>query len=257
MDIEKLIRPIPYEGPCGRNLEDTQVLLSFDAYRIFNPGELDLVDDWWDRDRDWHDIKTHALEALQQSKDLRLLAYLGAAVLRTDGLHAYAEVLTVAAGWLRTYWEEVYPLLDEDGIARRSALMCLTDSWAIYDRLRRTPMVTHEQLGPVSLRDLQIMDGDIAISEDERLSWDEGRVRMVVRAVAPDTLLELHTDLQRGMESLTAIKESMASRADLHDTSAYPWSFSRVAQMLQRMTWRVSMWQMIAGIRDTATHNTR
>ena len=55
-------------------------------------------------------------EALAKSKDLRLLAYLGTAVLRTEGLPSFAAVLTTASNWLETYWPQVYPLLDEDAI---------------------------------------------------------------------------------------------------------------------------------------------
>jgi ImpA, N-terminal, type VI secretion system len=245
MDVEKLLCPIPDEGPCGRNLEDTQLLLSFDAYNIF---AIDESNTWYHWDRDWPAIKTHALEALQQSKDLRLLAYLAAAELRTGELRDYVDALAVAAGWLRSHWDEVYPSLDEDAIARSSALKCLTDGWAIRDGLHRVPLITHEQLGAISFRDLEIADGVVKISEDERFGWDEGRVRTIVQAVAPHTLRDLYTELQRGMESLTAIDESITLGAKRHDTGEYPWSFNRAGDVFRRMMSRVSRWKMEAGI---------
>ena len=61
--------------------------------------------------------REQALEALAKSKDLRLLAHLGTAVLRTDGLPAFAETLKVAAQWLETYWSETLSAKStEDGI---------------------------------------------------------------------------------------------------------------------------------------------
>ena len=58
-----------------------------------------------------------------------LLAYLGAAFLRTDGLPAFSETLKVAAHWLDTYWPQVYPLVDEDaiGAAERAELLRRSD----------------------------------------------------------------------------------------------------------------------------------
>jgi predicted component of type VI protein secretion system len=48
---------------------------------------------------DWAGVQEEAVAALAQSKDLRVLAYLGAAVLRTDGLSGFSRVLTTASEW--------------------------------------------------------------------------------------------------------------------------------------------------------------
>ena len=66
---------------------------------------------------EWDKIRADALDGLNKSKDLRLLAYLGTASLRTDGLPAFAGVLTTASKWLETYWPQVYPALDERSAA--------------------------------------------------------------------------------------------------------------------------------------------
>ena len=107
-----LLEPIAGGGPCGQNLEDTTLLASFDAFRLF--GQAAPLDP----PPDWREIRDKALEALTRSKDLRLLAHLASASLRTDGLAPFAELLTVAAHWLETYWSETYPAIDEDaGVA--------------------------------------------------------------------------------------------------------------------------------------------
>src|SRR5688572_13130415 len=105
---EALLRPITADAPCGENLEDTLLLASFDVYRVF--GEATTPERRQDANGhplpapEWGEIRTRALEALGRSKDLRLLAHLGAALLRTDGLPAFAETLGVAAQWLETSW---------------------------------------------------------------------------------------------------------------------------------------------------------
>src|SRR5262249_56888592 len=123
---------------------------------------------------EWIAIRDKAIEALRKSKDLRLLAYLGTALLRTDGVPAFAATLTVAAQWLDTFWPQVYPLVDEDAILRRNALNNFADPMAMVDRLRRTPLVSSRQHGRFSLRDIDIAtrqmqpaEGDTAVHAEQ------------------------------------------------------------------------------------------
>ena len=72
-DGQELLQPIAADQPCGENLEDTQLLASFDAFRLF--GQQIALDP----EPQWGEIRNQALEALRRSKDLRLLAHLGSA----------------------------------------------------------------------------------------------------------------------------------------------------------------------------------
>jgi type VI secretion system protein ImpA len=74
---------------------------------------------------EWGEIKNRSIEALREEQDIRLLAHLGTASLRTDGLPGFAAGLAVTSQWLETYWAQTYPLVDEDAILRRNALNCL------------------------------------------------------------------------------------------------------------------------------------
>jgi type VI secretion system protein ImpA len=111
-----------------------------------------------------------------RSKDLRLLACLGTALLRTDGLPAFSQVLTTASQWLEAYWPQVYPVLDEDGIARRNALNCLADPMAVVDRVWRLPLVASRQHGRFSLRDIEIARGQASPGPLEAKA-DEAAIR--------------------------------------------------------------------------------
>ena len=100
---QALLEPISAEQPCGENLEDTAVLSSFDALRLFGQARSPEAPPDVDGDEkelakakppiEWGQIRDEALEALSKSKDLRLLAYLGTALLRTDGLPAFTQTL--------------------------------------------------------------------------------------------------------------------------------------------------------------------
>src|SRR5204863_2430479 len=96
---------------------------------------------------EWIEIRDKALDALKKSKDLRLLGYLAAASLRTDGVPAFSDTLGVASQWLTTYWSQTFPLVDEDVIFRRNALNAFADPLAVGDALRRVPLARSRQHG--------------------------------------------------------------------------------------------------------------
>ena len=112
----QLLQPITADQPCGESLEDTPLLASFDTFRLFGQARpLDAPVEQNEKGQpdekripkppespEWREIRDKALEALGKSKDLRLLACLGTALLRTDGVPAFAETLNVAAHWLDT-----------------------------------------------------------------------------------------------------------------------------------------------------------
>jgi len=208
-----LLKPLSEEAPCGENLEDTPLLASFDTFRVFGQATpLDKRLD--DRDKpvplpDWRDIRERATEALSRSKDLRLLAYLGTALLWTDGLAAFASTLHVAAEWLERYGSQVFPLIDDDALLRRNALNCFGDRMAVNDWLRRTPLVRSRQHGSFGLRDLEIAAGQVQPGSGETPA-DE---KQIAAAFGEMSIQDLQALQERVTTALTAIKRINAVMA--------------------------------------------
>jgi type VI secretion system protein ImpA len=223
-DGQELLQPITPDQPCGENLEDTQLLASFDAFRLFGRQTSWLVPKRDPRDPDpepepaWGEIRNQALEALRRSKDLRLLAHLGTAMLRTDGLPAFSGTLKVAAHWLDVYWPQTYPLVDEDAIVRRNALNCFADQIAVLDGLRRAVLVDSRAHGRFSLRDVDIAAGQAQPADGETPA-DEPQINAAF-AVMP---LENLTGLQQSVtEALAAVKSIDAKMREEVGTEAGP-----------------------------------
>src|SRR5712675_2145637 len=170
-----LLQPISEDRFCGESLEDTELLASFDAFRLFGQSRpLDAPAEPNEKrvpkpaeSPEWIAIRDKALDALAKSKDLRLLAYLGTALLRTDGLPAFSETLSVASQWLDTQWTQTYPLVDEDAVLRRNALNCFADPMAVIDAIRRVPLVRSRQHGSFSLRDVDIATNQLTPGEGD------------------------------------------------------------------------------------------
>jgi type VI secretion system protein ImpA len=209
-DGQALLQPITADQPCGENLEDTPVMASFDALRLFGQSRSPEAPSDPSENRkpvDWTEVKAHASDALNRSKDLRLLAYLGTALLRTDGLPAFFGTLEIASQWLESHWKDVYPIIDEDAIARRNALNCFADPMGVVERLRRIPLVESRQHGKFCLRDI-----DLALGQ---LSAGNGDVRpdpAAINAAFAEVPLPDLQELQQRVDAAVAVLNSIDSR---------------------------------------------
>lgn len=219
-----MLQPISADQPCGENLEDTQLLASFDTFRLFGQATPLAPAP------EWGEIRNRALEALSKSKDIRLLAHLGTASLRTDGLPAFAATLTIASRWLETYWTQTYPLVDEDAILRRNALNCFADQMAVIDGLRRLPLVNSRQHGTFGLRDIDIATGQQQATDGDARP-EEGPINAAFAEMPLDDLKQLQ---QSTVDALAALKSIDASMSAGAGTEAVP-DFDPLSLQLARM----------------------
>ena len=237
-----LLQPISPDQPCGQNLEDTPMLSSFDAYRLYgrtkplepapepDPDAPKTVQDRDEQPPDWGEIKRKSLEALQLSKDLRLLANLGVALLRTDGLPAFLDTVKVAADWLNSYWDLTYPPVDGDGIVRRSALNCFADPIAVVDALRKAPLINSREHGRFSLRDIDIATGQLTPGNAE-VGPDESQINGAFGALPLEDLTTLHQGVTNAVQALRTIDAKMRGEVG---TEAAP-DFDLLSTQLTKM----------------------
>ena len=210
---ENLRPPISAEQPCGEDLEDSQLLAAFDAYHVF--GQMTPLGD----DTDWREIRAKALEGLEHSRDLRLLAHLAAARLRTEGLAGFCSVLEVAGAWFSDYRELLYPRVDDDAILRKNALNSFADRMAIIDAVRRAPFVSNPQLGAFGLRDYEVATGKMPAPEGESEPPSETHVNAALTASDSEVLGALSQALADGVAALRLIEAAMR---DAHGSNETP-----------------------------------
>jgi len=227
-ESQELLQPIAADRPCGESLEDTPLLASFDTFRLFGQARpLDAAPEpgekWTPKppeSPEWREIREKALEALGKSKDLRLLAYLGTAVLRTDGLPAFSQTLDVASQWLTSYWTQTYPLVDEDAILRRNALNCFADQMAVVDGLRRLPLVKSPQHGTFSMRDIDLATGQ-AVPRDGDPRPDEDQINAAFATMPLEELTQLQQSVGGARGALQNIDAKMREAAGSDATPSF------------------------------------
>jgi type VI secretion system protein ImpA len=241
-DGSRLLDPVTPDEPGGQNPEEGGALGLLEAYQIFGQTSLEpeRVDASAparresrksDRPPNWDEIRDISLETLSKCRDLRVLAHLSAALVRTDGLQSFVGTLSLASNWLTAFWANVYPLVDGDGaLSRQNALNCFADRAAMIDGLRRAPLVSSRQHGRFSLRDLEILAGNLAPAESDPRA-DEAQIGSAFAEMPFADLKALQQSALSGLASLRAIDETMREHAGIE---AAP-SFEPLAAVLQKM----------------------
>jgi type VI secretion system protein ImpA len=115
IDIEAILAPIPGDNPAG---EDLRYSPAYDQIKEARRAD-DLLDRGdWQREiktSDWDAVIAIAVDALiNKTKDLQIAAWLTEALVVTKGFSGLAIGLKILSGFLRDYWEHVYPEI-EDG----------------------------------------------------------------------------------------------------------------------------------------------
>jgi type VI secretion system protein ImpA len=77
------------------------------------------------KEADWKLVGTRCAELIEaRSKDLRLAVWLAEASAKTRGMHALGDCLLLIAALCERYWEQVFPLPDENGFEQRIGNLC-------------------------------------------------------------------------------------------------------------------------------------
>jgi type VI secretion system protein ImpA len=164
VDLAVLLAPIEGENPAG-----------LDPRADFSPNSLyfqlrDARSDARSAERQadaadpderptppqWAPVRRLALIVLQrQAKDLEIASWLTEALLRTDGLDGLAAGFQLMAGLVETWWDDLHPLPDDEGVVRRiSAVAGLNGEGAegtLIQPLRKTPLFVLTDGEPVAL----------------------------------------------------------------------------------------------------------
>lgn len=128
-DLAALLQPILGEQPAGCDQRGDYSPQSL-YYRLRDARaearalerQSDASDETDKLPPQWAVVERLAAETLTMaSKDLEVAAWYTEALVRTQGLPGFIAGVKLMAGLAETYWDQLYPLPDQDGIATRVA----------------------------------------------------------------------------------------------------------------------------------------
>ena len=170
LDLDALAAPVGEDAACGPNLEYDQAFFDLDILAT-RRDEQQVGDSVLEAEEpDWKAVRSSALELLERSRDLRVVAQLAKASLNLEGLPGFSESLQLAARLLDEQWDGVHPQLDaeddNDPTMRINVVGSFADPVEVLPRLRHTPLV-ESRLGSFSLRDIRLALGEEQPHEGE------------------------------------------------------------------------------------------
>lgn len=209
MDLTELIRRHSDDEASGENLEYDPAFISLEL--AAQPGEERQIGDTViaAEEPDWPEVINLALDVLNRSHDLRAAVFLANALLRTEGFGGFADATGYIRGILEYFWETCHPQLDADDdndpTFRINAVSSLAGQDTIIRALRMTPLTESRAFGRITLRDMMIVDGEIAMSEAGENAPDAARINAAFQDTKPDKLAATRANVSKALQDVQAI----------------------------------------------------
>ena len=215
MDYSQIISAaISAEEECGINLEDDSGFQNFFFEAEGTPEKYDGQTTTPAEPPEWTNVKKSALDYLKQSKDLKLISILSQAVLNTEGISKFSEILEGIALACESYWQNIFPPLDEDDgdpMERVSALGHLIDNNFVIRVLRDYPLAQSKVLGPVSLKQIERATDSSIEKTDQDV--DLTQIRAIFKDNTPEDILQIHQSASHCIAHLNKIDQLFTDHA--------------------------------------------
>ena len=160
-DLTKFMEPVEGDLVCGPDLREDYSPQSLyyrlrDARSSARAAERAADSDpalEAEAGQHWRNVVQLARAALEKSRDLEIAAWLTEALVREEGLSGLAEVARLIETLARRFWDELYPLPDEDGMETRVAPMAglngVGGDGTLMQPLRKLPLFVRASGVPV------------------------------------------------------------------------------------------------------------
>ena len=208
MDLAAYLEPRDANPPSGENLEYEAIFTDLEL--AAQPGEerqmgTEVVAA---EEQDWTDVRTKALEVMEQSHEIRAAVFLAEAVLHSSGLPDFASSLGYIRSLLEDYWDSCHPELDEDdgdATMRINAVQGLASSDRVIRALRRCPLTDSRMFGRLTLRHVDVADGAINAPADMDNVPDMNAVSAAFKDTDDNVLNANSEAVKTALEHLQAI----------------------------------------------------
>lgn len=180
LDFDQLLAPINGDGPGGVDLRlDPSPTSTYytvkDARSTARAAERQRLLEGLESDgsADWRPVLERGCVALaEKSKDLEIAAYVVEALLRLQGFVGLRDGFRLLRELVERFWEQLYPLPDEEGIDSRVAPLAGLNGegseGTLLGPMMSTPLTGGSSVGPYSLSDYQQAQALAGLEEEVR-----------------------------------------------------------------------------------------
>jgi type VI secretion system protein ImpA len=128
IDLDQLLQPISEESPSGEELRYSGI---YDEIREARRADENLAQGEWQTElkvADFQKVLNIGIDALaNKSKDLQVAAWLSEALVKQHGFAGLRDSLKLLAGLQETFWETLFPEVDEGDMENRANAIAWVD----------------------------------------------------------------------------------------------------------------------------------
>ncbi len=207
--MEEFLAPRSDEHPSGDNLEYDPLFTALEL--AAQPGEERQAGEEFlpAEEPEWRAVIARAEAVLERSHDLRAAVFLAHALLRYEGVEGFARVTGYVRGLLTDWWDTCHPQLDADDdndpTMRVNAVLGLAGSETVQAALRLAPLSDSATFGRMSLRDIQIAEGEISAPESMARPPEPQTVAAAFRDTRADALAGRLAAVRRAIDDIVQI----------------------------------------------------
>ena len=173
LSAEELAKPISDELPCGEDLEYDPVFQQMEVM-MQTTDEQEFGDTIIPgTGPDWKGVDKQVDDLIDRTRDLRVLTYGALADLNLKGFKVFSESLLSLNTCLETFWDSIYPALDEDdnndATMRYNCLQILNDRELVCNEIENATLIEIRGVGQFSLHSIELAEGKVKPVGDEEV----------------------------------------------------------------------------------------
>jgi type VI secretion system protein ImpA len=238
IDVSSLLIPISADNAVGLDLRQDTTQHSLysrirDARKAARAAERkNLFDNnSTEADEHWRQVFELAPQALKEkTKDLEIACWFTESLIRKAGFRGLRDGFSLIRQLIETFWDNIYPLPDDDGIATRlAALTGLNGEGAegvLIAPIRTAYITEGSQSGqPFSYwqykqaLDAQRMTGEQARAEQiAKNGFNLDDIQNVVNQSSQEFYVNLRDDVRDALEEYKRIGQLLVERCGVHDS---------------------------------------
>lgn len=221
INVESLLKPISEEAPTGENLKWDRRFLEVERLAEGKEGTQFSEPE----EPNWREVRDGCVEVLARGRHLKMATLLTLAAVKIEGYTGLRDGLAIVEGYLKQYWDTVYPQLDaednNDPTERVNSLFALTTPMATFgdklkflDRIYEAPLCEGQISGKFSLRDIAIAAGTLAFDEETagRPKPTLALIDSAFKETDPARLTEIDAAIDQAAASVQAIDQVFSEK---------------------------------------------
>lgn len=240
MAANALIDACASHADAGENLEFDTAFIALEAAAQGKPEQQFGSTVVEAEDPDWREVEEKSVALLERTRDIRVLAHLARARLRTKGMLGYTEAVGAIAWLLSERWDDVHPRLDpeddNDPTMRANAVLAIGDGARVLRALREQPLTWAPRAGKLNWRQIAPALGLVEVDpEAEKLS--EALVNGAFAETDPawaERLRDAIAGLAADLKTINATFEDKAGYGTSPDLSRLEKLVTDINRLLQR-----------------------